>query len=211
MANFAPLWIKYVPARYHQFVGLNSITPRSDTQARILDAIRKNVKAKPEPDGLCIFGPPDEGKTVIETAYFSLALYKVCGQGTPPFMRGVPAARTSCKRWLDQMQQCAINPEAPRPVVTFQQIKQWRQYGRRFYLSMEEPGKMPNDTQSRIANLFELVQELEAEMGWFSTTTNLHPREFSERFGEDFAWRISKMCGGPEKNGGLVFNLFDNN
>jgi DNA replication protein DnaC len=67
------------------------------------------------------------------------------------------------------------------------------------HLFLEEIDKVKL-TDSRVGNLFEVVDALYENMGQLVINSNLTPEEFQSQFGSEFARRISEMC--------KVVNLF---
>jgi len=56
-------------------------------------------------------------------------------------------------------------------------------------------------TESRTANLFEIIDTLHEEEGVVVINSNLRPEEFNERFGEQFTWRLGERS--------KIVNLFE--
>ena len=83
--------------------------------------------------------------------------------------------------------------------MTVEKIAHIREYGRTPRLFLEEIDKV-KETESRRANLFEVLNAMHDYDGQLVVNSNLTPKEFEKQFGDDLAWRIGDMC--------KVVNLF---
>jgi hypothetical protein len=178
-------------------------------------AIMDTLKAEPE-SGYVFFGPPHAGKTVWTTALYIHNLYRCYmgnGSGTATDRektRGkVCVWRTSAKKLLDQHTEYSMKRfdkdedgdyTAMEPDVTAEKIHKYRKLGVRPKLYLEEIDKI-NMTDARSNNLFEIIDALHEEEGIVVLNSNLRPEEFTERFGEQFTWRLGERS--------KVINLFE--
>lgn len=173
-------------------------------QAEIIDKLRK------EPDkGYAFFGPARTGKTTFAVALFAENMWRELnnvGLSNSVF----PVRRTSTKKMLDQHTDYAMHKNDPdwsdldrrlnAPDVSAEKIIEASKAGRKYRLFLEEIDKV-KETESRRANLFELLDTLYGCEGQLVINSNLKPAEFAAQFGADFMHRIGMMCE--------VINLFE--
>jgi hypothetical protein len=86
------------------------------------------------------------------------------------------------------------------PSVTAEKIVKVTKGGVKYRLVLEEIDKV-KETESRRSTLFDIINTLHEQEGMLVINSNLTFDEFQARFGEDFAWRIGKLC--------TVVNLFE--
>ncbi|HVO78839.1 MAG TPA: hypothetical protein VMT39_02365 [Candidatus Bathyarchaeia archaeon] len=190
-----------IPSEYRGFT-LDTLGPSPlsklppDRQARVIDHLKSH-----RADGYAFFGPPAIGKTVWTTALYSQALWDLLRAGEPQRWKHFPVWRISAKRLLDEHTEYAaaqfdddLDRMFERPTVTAEKITHVRSGQEQTpRLFLEEIDKT-KETEARRANLFSVLDALMASGGQLVVNSNLRPREFSERFGEDLWWRLQKTC-----------------
>jgi hypothetical protein len=201
--EFTRIYYLTVPPAY-RFAILRTLQPYEgaasvvsmERQQKILDALRAN------PDkGYAFFGPAHCGKTVWTTSLYAENLWRAWMRDGG--WRGrAPLRRISAKKLLDEHTDYAVRryerddeggSVVDEPSVTAERIVKLRQEGRTYRLFLEEIDKV-KDTESRRSVLFDIVNTLVEQQGVLVINSNLTYAEFQERFGEDFAWRVGKLC-----------------
>jgi hypothetical protein len=207
--DFVRLYYLTVPPAY-RFARLSQLQPYEgaaavvsmERQQKILDALRANPGK-----GYAFFGPAHCGKTVWSTALYAENLYRTCMDGG--WRGGSPIWRISAKKMLQEHTDYATHrfdkddegfSVVDQPSVSADKIVKLTKQGKKFRLFLEEIDKI-KETESRRNNLFEIVNALHEQEGVLVVNSNLTQAEFQAQFGEDFAWRIGKMC--------TVVNLFE--
>ena len=182
-----------------------------EKQQTIIDSLRRDPEC-----GWMFFGPPHAGKMVWTTALYAHNLFR--------FFMGTRVSadtdrtkvndrlavwRIKAKALLDQYAEwsmkrfdkdpygdyCAVEPD-----ITPEKIRKYRRLGVRSKLYLEELDKV-SLTDARANNLFEILDAMHEEEGVVVINSNLRPEEFTERFGEQFTWRLAAN--------GKVINLFE--
>lgn len=183
----------YVMPRYWNAVYLSKLTPSDQSklpkerQANLIKLIREN------PDqGYAIFGPAQTGKTTVTVGLYAKVLYdELMTADMKPSYR-IPVRRLTSKLMLDQHQAWAMrrpDDETPEPEVSRDAIIRAFNQGSKYRLFIEEIDKI-KETETRRANLFEILDALNGCMGQLVLTSNLTPEQFAEDFGEDFMHRL---------------------
>lgn len=196
MRNFCNKFFTSVPPRYHGCIW-SDLQP-SEKSTASLDAQKEQIDylSLHSDHSAAFFSPPGTGKTTWMTAMYA----QMCWWETSVDLSrtGTLVYRMTTKAMLDQFTQYAMhgndpdNPADP-PRLSRERIESVTRLGARMHLFLEEVDKV-NQTDARMANLFEVVDALYENMGQLVISSNLTPQQFQEQFGEVFARRIGEMC-----------------
>jgi hypothetical protein len=218
LEDFCVHYFLRMPPAYRQFT-LTTLQPYEGTasvvslekQKAIIDMLKEFSDG-----GWLFFGPPHTGKTVWTSALYAHNLYRFFIGTTTSVesdrskVRGKSAVwRTKAKTLLDQhtvwsMKRFDKDDDgaycAEEPDITVEKIVKYRRLGVCSKLYLEEIDKV-SMTESRTANLFEIIDTLHEEEGVVVINSNLRPEEFTLRFGEQFTWRLGERS--------KIVNLFE--
>jgi hypothetical protein len=212
LEDFTQTFFARMPPAYRHLT-LSALQPYEGTadvvsmekQATIIQMLRNRPDA-----GWLFFGPPRAGKTTWTTALYAANLFRFfMGEDRATIKNKTAVWRVKAKTLLDQHTEWSIKRfdkdedgayPAEEPDVTMGKIIKYRRLGVKSKLYLEEVDKV-NMTEARNATLFEIIDCLHEEEGTVTLNSNLTPEEFTQRFGEQFAWRLN------EDN--KVINLFE--
>ena len=175
-----------------------------ERQQQVIDALRANPGA-----GYAFFGKPSTGKTAMTTALYAEALWRYVNTDDPDPANArknrckyFPIWRLSTKRLLDEHTEWATRrfdrddegfAVVDPPTVTAEKIAYVRGKGRTPRLFLEEIDKV-KETESRRANLFEILNAMQQNQGQLVINSNYRLEEFGKMFGDDLMWRITDIC-----------------
>jgi DNA replication protein DnaC len=201
MERFCNRFFMSVPTRYQGclFSQLQP-TPKSVVPLERQKEILADLRAHPD-QSVAFFGPPGTGKTTLMTAMYAQMLWRETGLN----LMTSTVYRFTSKAMLDQFTDYAMrghdeqNPAEP-PRLSRERIEKLARQDIKMHLFLEEVDKV-KQTDSRIANLFEVVDALYNDKCQLVLNSNLTPTEFRNQFGTEFARRITDdMC--------KIINLF---
>jgi hypothetical protein len=218
LESFAQTYFFRMPPAYRQHT-LTNLLPYEGTASVVSLERQKAIIQMLRDDpysGWLFFGPPHAGKTVWTTALYAHNLYRffignsVSEETDRTKLKNKSAVwRTKAKTLLDQhtvwsMKRFDKDDDgaycAEEPDITVEKIVKYRRLGVCSKLYLEEIDKV-SMTESRTANLFEIIDTLHEEEGVVVINSNLTPEEFTLRFGEQFTWRLGERS--------KIVNLFE--
>jgi len=218
LEDFTYAYFNCLPPAYRQHT-LSNLQPYEGTAGVVSlerqKAIIEMLKGNPG-SGWSFFGPPHAGKTVWTSALYAHNLYRfymgdsLSAESDRTKTRKKSAVwRIKAKALLDQhtvwsMKRFDKDEDGAyctdEPDITVEKIVKYRKLGVKSKLYLEELDKV-NLTEARSDNLFAILDTLHEEEGVVVINSNLTPEEFTQRFGEQFTWRINENS--------KIVNLFE--
>jgi DNA replication protein DnaC len=202
MEYFSQKFFLAVPPRYQGCIFSQlEPSPKSRVPLQRQQEIMDDLRAQSD-QSVAFFGPPGTSKTTWMTAMYAQMCWWESGQSLAT--TGSLVYRYTTKALLEQFTQWQTRTGKedefiPAPRMSRERIEKVSRLGAKMHLFLEEIDKVKL-TDSRVGNLFEVVDALYENMGQLVINSNLTPEEFQSQFGSEFARRISEMC--------KVVNLF---
>lgn len=196
MREFCNKFFGTVPPRFQGCIwsqlkpSTKSVLP-PDVQREHMDWLKQHPG-----NSVALFGPAGTGKSTWMTAQYAQACWWETTQDLA--LTGTVVYRMTTKALLDQFTQYAMHGSdyddpAPKPRLSRERIEHVTKLGGSIHLFLEEVDKV-NQTDARMANLFEVVDALYENMGQLVISSNLTLPQFTKQFGEIFVRRIAEMC-----------------